>query len=65
MKRKAIYQQILVALGVLLVFIIGLTIGKLTSPTQSNSQNAKQSSIVKWNLEKTTGTLVQQEVIAF
>lgn len=65
MKRKAIYQQILVALGVLLVFIIGLTIGKLTSPSQTKSQNVKQISNLNWELHGTSGTAVQQKSIAF
>lgn len=65
MKRKAIYQQILVALGVLLVFIIGLTIGKLTSPTQNKAPKENLSSIKPWNKIKNTGSTVQQEVIAY
>ena len=63
MKRKAIYQQILVALGVLLVFIIGLTIGKLTSPSQAKNPIVKHTS--NWNFEQSTGNTVQQEPLAF
>ncbi len=43
MKRKNLYQQILVAFGVLVFFIIGLAIGSITSPSRQKNNEEKKS----------------------